>query len=41
MAQEMMALEQDRLINEMQVALQQQEQDLVEDSAQRMMATGI
>ncbi|MCL2225457.1 MAG: flagellin [Defluviitaleaceae bacterium] len=40
MAEEMMEVEQERVINELQVMLQQQEQDLVEDSAQRLMATG-
>ena len=40
MAREMMELEQDRVINEMQVMLQQQEQENVETSAQRVMATG-
>jgi len=40
MAEEMMALEQDRVVNEMQVMLQQQEQDLVQDSAQRVLSTG-
>lgn len=37
-AEEMMQLQQDRVIDEMQVILQQQEQDLMQDSAQRLMA---
>jgi flagellin len=40
MAAEMMALEQDRVINESQVLLQRQEQDNVEENAQRVLSTG-
>jgi len=39
-AREMMAVQQERVINEMQVMLQQQEQNRVEDNAQRVLSTG-
>jgi flagellin len=40
MAAEMLQVEQERVINEMQILLQQQEQDNVEENAQRVLVTG-
>jgi hypothetical protein len=41
MAAEMMDLEADRVVNEMQIMLQQAQQDQVEDNVQRVLATGV
>lgn len=41
MAEEMMNLEQDRVINEMQVLLQAQAQDQAEEESRRIMTTGV
>jgi len=41
MAAEMMRVEQDRTLNEIQILMQQQEKDNAEESAQRVMSTGV
>lgn len=41
MAAEKMELEQDRVINKMQILMQQQQQDQVEENGQKLMAAGV